>query len=54
MRYGNYPIYDIGFHNGDDTAHYLKEGYDVLAVEANPILVDEGKKDLQKPLQIRD
>jgi FkbM family methyltransferase len=31
-------IYDIGMNNGDDTAYYLKRGFDVLAVEANPKL----------------
>ena len=29
-------IFDIGMHNGDDTAYYLASGYDVVAVEANP------------------
>ena len=31
-------IFDIGAHNGDDTAYYLHEGFRVVAVEANPIL----------------
>jgi hypothetical protein len=31
-------IYDIGMHNGDDTAYYLSRGFNVLAVEANPKL----------------
>lgn len=29
-------IYDVGASFGDDSAYYLKSGYDVLAVEANP------------------
>lgn len=29
-------IYDIGMHNGDDTAYYLHRGYSVVAVEADP------------------
>ena len=33
-------VFDIGMHKGEDTTHYLKEGYNVLAVEANPILVN--------------
>lgn len=33
-------IIDIGAHNGDDSAYYLHRGYDVVAVEANPVLVD--------------
>lgn len=37
-------IIDIGMHKGEDAIHYLKSGYNVLGVEANPILVDEAKK----------
>jgi FkbM family methyltransferase len=32
-------IYDIGMHNGQDTAYYLHKGFRVVAVEANPLLV---------------
>jgi len=32
-------IYDIGLHKGEDTAFYLKLGYNVIAIEANPDLV---------------
>jgi FkbM family methyltransferase len=31
-------VFDIGMHNGDDTAYYLARGYDVVAVDANPVL----------------
>lgn len=31
-------IVDLGMNNGDDTEYYLKKGYRVLAVEANPVL----------------
>ena len=31
-------IYDVGMHNGDDTAYYLTKGAKVIAVEANPAL----------------
>jgi len=34
-------IYDVGMHNGDDTAYYLHRGYRVVAVEANPVLAAE-------------
>jgi FkbM family methyltransferase len=37
-------IFDIGFNNGDDTAHYLARGFDVVAVEANPELVEAGRR----------
>ncbi|WP_394690680.1 FkbM family methyltransferase [Hoeflea sp.] len=32
------PIYDLGMNNGDDTDYYLKRGFEVVAVEANPAL----------------
>jgi FkbM family methyltransferase len=32
-------VYDVGMHNGDDTAYYLLLGYRVVAVEADPNLV---------------
>src|SRR5215471_11290077 len=31
-------IYDVGMHNGDDTAYYLHCGYQVVGVEANPLM----------------
>jgi FkbM family methyltransferase len=35
-------IFDLGFHNGDDTDYYLKKGAKVIAVEANPDSVGAG------------
>jgi FkbM family methyltransferase len=29
-------IYDVGMHNGDDTAYYLHRGFRVVALDANP------------------
>lgn len=37
-------IYDVGLHNGDDTAYYLHRGYRVVAIEANPELVARGRE----------
>lgn len=38
-------IYDIGMNNGDDTACYLRQGgYRVLAVEADPGLVEQAER----------
>jgi len=34
-------IFDIGMHVGQDTEFYLKKGFNVVAVEANPKLVEE-------------
>jgi FkbM family methyltransferase len=33
-------IYDVGMHNGDDTAFYLHQGFRVVAIEADPQLVE--------------
>lgn len=37
-------IFDLGFHIGQDTDFYLKKGFWVVAVDANPLLIEEGKK----------
>ena len=34
-------VYDIGAHNGDDTARYLAQGFQVVAIEADPLLAGE-------------
>lgn len=36
-------VYDIGLHVGNDAARYLDEGYRVIAIEANPMLVEQCK-----------
>lgn len=36
-------IFDIGMYDGADTAYYLECGYHVIAVEANPDLIDNAK-----------
>lgn len=35
-------VFDIGFHSGDDTLHFLEQGHDVVAVDANPEMIREG------------
>ncbi len=37
-------IYDIGLHIGQDTEFYLKKGFRVVAIEANPLLVDAARQ----------
>ncbi|MGI6250783.1 MAG: FkbM family methyltransferase [Anaerolineaceae bacterium] len=37
-------IMDIGLHTGQDTKVYLDQGYNVLAVDANPVLVQKGRE----------
>lgn len=36
----NKLIYDIGMHIGQDTKYYLELGYNVISIEANPLLVE--------------
>jgi FkbM family methyltransferase len=44
-------IFDIGFHVGTDTAHYLQRGHRVVAVEANPLLVQAGQVRFEKEIK---
>jgi FkbM family methyltransferase len=44
----NNLIFDFGFHNGDDTDFYLKKGFNVISIEANPILINKGIKRFSK------
>lgn len=37
-------IYDVGMHDGQDTAFYLKKGFRVIAIEANSALVDAARR----------
>lgn len=36
-------VYDIGLYDGSDTAYYLDEGHQVVAVEANPNMVERAR-----------
>lgn len=44
-------IFDLGFHNGDDTSFYLAKGFRVVAVEANPRLVEAGLRRFDSDIQ---
>ena len=37
-------IFDVGMHEGQDTEFYLKKGYHVVAIEANPTLVEQTRE----------
>ena len=37
-------IFDVGMHEGEDTEFYLKKGFDVVAFEANPDLIEASKQ----------
>jgi len=40
-QYNQNLIYDIGLHVGQDTEFYLKKGFQVVAIEANPLLAQK-------------
>lgn len=44
-------IYDIGVNHGEDTQLYLKKGFRVVGVEANPILADENRLCLKEDIE---
>ncbi len=35
-------IFDVGFNDGSDTAHYLKGGFHVVGLDANAALIEDG------------
>jgi FkbM family methyltransferase len=43
-------IYDVGMHQGKDTAFYLRKGFRVVAVEASPSHVDAAQKLFQQEI----
>lgn len=46
-------IFDLGMNNGDDTAHYLAQGFAVVAVEANPALCEKAARRFQTAIAER-
>src|SRR5262245_48872042 len=46
-------IFDVGMNNGDDTAYYLAKGFRVVAVEANPALVEQAKRRFAAELSVQ-
>ena len=43
-------VYDVGMHNGDDTAFYLHQGFRVIAIDADPRAVDAAKSRFRSEL----
>lgn len=41
-----YVIFDIGMHNGNDSEFYLRKGFSVVAIEANPVLAEQARQKL--------
>ena len=46
-------VYDIGMHKGEDTVHFLREGFRVLAIEADPVLVEQAAKKFETAIKER-
>ena len=44
-------IFDIGFHKGEDTLFYLLKGYRVIAVDADPNLINEWQNIFKKYIE---
>jgi hypothetical protein len=44
-------IYDVGLHDGGDTGHYLRCGFRVLAIDANPVMVELAKKNYSEAVR---
>ena len=44
-------IFDIGMHKGEDTLHYIQKGYNVVAIEANPVLVKYCTQKFEKEIR---
>lgn len=43
-------IYDVGLNDGDDSAYYLRNGFDVVAIEANPVLAERARRRFAKEI----
>ncbi len=45
-------VFDVGLNRGQDTANYLAKGFDVVAIEANPELVEYCSRRFSKEIDI--
>lgn len=43
-------IYDVGLFDGGDTAYYLFRGYNVVAIDANPMMIEKAKTRFSKEI----
>lgn len=44
-------IFDVGMHRGEDTEYYLKRGFRVIGIEANPDLVQENSQHFARDIE---
>jgi FkbM family methyltransferase len=45
-------IYDVGLHNGEDAAFYLRKGFRVVGIDANPELIEHARQRFADNLRI--
>ncbi len=53
FRFAPDIIFDVGMHDGKDTAFYLHRGYKVVAVEANPKMCERAAERFKEALKKR-
>ena len=51
MQYNDNLVIDMGMHNGDDTAYYLHRGFSVVAIDANPVMVEQARRCFREQLE---
>ncbi len=60
MKGGRYPdeslamadlVYDVGMHDGADSAYYLRQGFRVIAVEANPVFAERANERFAREIE---
>lgn len=44
-------VIDVGMHNGDDTFYYLQKGFNVVAIDADPLLCKKGMLRFRKEIE---
>jgi FkbM family methyltransferase len=44
-------VFDVGMNNGDDTAYYLYKGFRVVAIEADPTLVEQARERFREAIR---
>jgi len=44
-------IFDVGLNVGQDSAFYLSQGYEVLAIEADPVLAEAARKKFDREIR---
>ena len=46
-------IIDVGMHRGEDANYYLKRGYNVIAIDANPNIIKYVNKKFEQEVKLK-